>query len=359
MESDKQSENGIDLVALASVLWQGKLWVAVIAISFAVMAAVYALKAQEWWTAKALVEAPQVFDYEAYYVSIQEFKQILNDQSRDRHLEKSLDRYVAPEALLHEFKTTYNSSTVKKSFLLEDEVFQGYLSEHKLVGAARMNAVKAWSKNISASLVDKKSKDSLLILKFQSVAANASATQLENYLEFVLVQSRQKMLRSIESMKKTQRLKLVNEYEMLDRLTRENLQLQIARFEHSYNIAAAAGANKPLLDQSGSGDYFPISLGSEAIAARIKALKSIKDLSVVESDLLRIKAELDRVDAFSLSEYDQFSMFSYVDAIDEPLTRDKPKRALIVAVAFLLGLLFGSIFVGARSYLAVVREDAL
>ena len=71
----------------------------------------------------------------------------------------------------------------------------------------------------------------------------------------------------------------------------------------------------------------------------MKALESIKNLSVIEPRLLQINAKLDMLNNLTIDRNIEFQMFRFLERVEQPITRDKPNRVLIV----LVGTLFGGI----------------
>lgn len=359
------SDGEVDLRQLFKVVWGGRVWVAISVMLATGLSALYAFKAQEWWTAEALVEAPQVFDYEDYYVKVQQFKHILDNQSISSVKEGEgvrvsepavpMDRYVESAELLHQFITLFNSATVQKSFLLQDESFNNYLAENDIVGErAVLRAVKRWSEGITVASLDKTDEKSLVSLKFTSISADQSVEQLQSYIEFVSVRSRDQILRSIETIRTTQDKMMSNYLDERESRARAFIQLEVDRYTHAYNISIAAKISAPLNDQSGNvSEYFPVNLGSAAILARVESLKSIKNLSVVDSTILEIKSNVEALREFDLGDDVNFYMFSYVDTIDEPLSQDSPKRLLIMFLGFFLGVIFGVFAVVVRFFIRV------
>ena len=71
-------------------------------------------------------------------------------------------------------------------------------------------------------------------------------------------------------------------------------------------------------------NVFSISLGTKGLDERLALLKSI-DIELYKPELPKLKVQMARLKQISL-EGISFRPFSYLDAPDEPLTRDKPKR---------------------------------
>jgi len=111
-------------------------------------------------------------------------------------------------------------------------------------------------------------------------------------------------------------------------------------------VAKAAGVSTPLERIGSTQDRFSIVLGSKGLEEKLTLLKSL-DLAIYQPGLQQLQAQMDRLKRFSL-EGISFRPFSYLDAPEEPLSRDKPKRPLVVVLATLLGGMLGVGIVLAR-----------
>jgi LPS O-antigen subunit length determinant protein (WzzB/FepE family) len=107
----------------------------------------------------------------------------------------------------------------------------------------------------------------------------------------------------------------------------------------------------------GNNELFAIGLGSQALGAKIKALKSVTNLSVIEPRLQQIDAKLDMLKSMKIDRNIQFQTFRYLENVEQPFTRDKPKRALIAVLGTLLGGMLGVAIVLVR--FAFRKEDEL
>ncbi|MGL4830700.1 MAG: GNVR domain-containing protein, partial [Vibrio sp.] len=120
------------------------------------------------------------------------------------------------------------------------------------------------------------------------------------------------------------------------------LLVELERTQYALNIAEAADIKQPV-QNLGEQEIFAINIGSRALKAKVDALKSIKDLSVFEPRLAILQSKLSQFDLETLSAEAKWSVngFYYLDQPEQPLTRDKPKRALIVVFGGLLGGILG------------------
>ena len=120
--------------------------------------------------------------------------------------------------------------------------------------------------------------------------------------------------------------------------TKRALQQEIVELAMANKVAKAAGVSAPLENYNAQ-DRFLILQGSKVLEEKLSLLKSI-DLEVYQPKLQSLQVKMARLKSISLDGI-AFRPFSYLDAPDEPLSRDKPKRPLIVVLATLLGGMLG------------------
>ena len=95
------------------------------------------------------------------------------------------------------------------------------------------------------------------------------------------------------------------------------------------------------MPQMNTDQIFSIDLGSEGLTEKSKILKQITDLSVFEPALIMVKTNLELLSKIKLDNNINLETVRYLQNIDYPISRDKPKRALIVILGSLLGCMLG------------------
>ncbi|MEV3803423.1 hypothetical protein RI528_07730 [Aeromonas veronii] len=118
-------------------------------------------------------------------------------------------------------------------------------------------------------------------------------------------------------------------------------QDDIRRTQYSLRISQAAGVEKPI-ERMNSKDIFNIDLGSKGLAEKLNILEEIKDPEVLSEELGKVRLQLNGLRALQLTNA-PFDSFKMIDSPEEPFTRDKPKRPLIVVLATLLGGILGAV----------------
>lgn len=198
-----------------------------------------------------------------------------------------------------------------------------------------------WFERIQASAVDKKAND-IFTLSFQSVDKSSSLTLLNDYIQFVNQTLNQQLNANLISILTAKYGELTQQEKNLLQQAQLRLHVELERTQYALNIAEAADIKQPV-QNLGEQELFAINIGSRALKAKVDALKSIKDLSVFEPRLAILQSKLSQFDLETLSAETKWSVngFYYLDQPEQPLTRDKPKRALIVMLGGLLGGMLG------------------
>jgi len=121
---------------------------------------------------------------------------------------------------------------------------------------------------------------------------------------------------------------------------KNKLLVEAERAKYALDIAKAANVNQPIQTNSDK-EIFGIDLGTKALAAKVTALESVKNLSVVEPRLQQIDAKLEMLKNLEIDRSIEFQTFRFLENVEQPITRDKPKRALIAVLGTLLGGMLG------------------
>ena len=164
------------------------------------------------------------------------------------------------------------------------------------------------------------------------------------------------VLNNLQAIVNGKRNELRQQKIILETQAKNRLTVEIERSQYGLEIAKAAQVNKPIQNM-GNNELFAIGLGSQALGAKIKALKSVTNLSVIEPRLQQIDAKLDMLKSMKIDRNIQFQTFRYLENVEQPFTRDKPKRALIAVLGTLLGGMLGVAIVLVR--FAFRKEDEL
>ena len=341
------NDDEIDLKELFLALWKGKITIILCTLVFAIGAVMYAFTAQEWWSSKAKIMEPQLHDMSEYQEKVKQYQPIFDVYQEDGTLLRSgeLDGLVNPSALFKQFINAYNSSNNKKAFLDGSAEFQSFKKQLEADTETNTDTIEVtrklyaeWFKKINAATVGKEKAEYEISL--QATTKESSYTLLNEYIALVKSVVFIDAFNNLQAQIDSKQNELNLEKSMLEAQAKARLLVEIERTRYALDIAKAAEVDKPLQNM-GSNELFVIELGSKALEAKIKALESIKNLVVIEPRLQQVNAKLDMLQKMTVDKNIQFQMFRYIENVDQPLTRDKPKRALIAVLGTLLGGMLG------------------
>lgn len=350
----------IDLKELFSALWQGKWLIIMITLLFSVAAIGYALTAQEWWSAKATVSQPQLQGIASYQQAVKRYQPLFDVYQEDGTIivSETLDLLIDPEVIFKRFIQEFNANGTKRRFMQTNPTFlilQKQMMDQTNDPEVMQKLYEEWFERIQASAVDKKAND-IFTLSFQSVDKASSLTLLNDYIQFVNQTLNQQLNANLISILTAKYGELTQQDKNLLQQAQLRLHVELERTQYALAIAEAADIQQPV-QSLGEQELFAINIGSRALKAKVDALKSIKDLSVFEPRLAILQSKLSQFDLETLSAEAKWSVngFYYLDQPEQPLTRDKPKRALIVVLGALLGGMLGVAMVLVR--FAFRRDD--
>ncbi|EGR2403003.1 LPS O-antigen chain length determinant protein WzzB [Vibrio cholerae] len=338
----------IDLKELFSALWQGKWLIIMTTLLFSVAAIGYALTVQEWWSAKATVSQPQLQNVTAYQQAVKRYQPLFDVYQEDGTIivSNTLDSLIDPKLIFQQFIQTFNANGTKRRFMQTNPTFltlhlQKQMLEQTNDPEVMQKLYEEWFERIQASAVDKKAND-IFTLSFQSVDKTSSLALLNDYIQFVNQTLNQQLNDDLISTLAAKYGELTQQEKNLLQQAQLRLHVELERTQYALNIAEAADIKQPV-QNLGEQEIFAINIGSRALKAKVDALKSIKDLSVFEPRLAILQSKLSQFDLEALSAEAKWSVngFYYLDQPEQPLTRDKPKRALIVVLGALLGGMLG------------------
>ncbi len=320
------SGDEIDLRELVLVLRRQKLLILLVTALFAAVGAGYALFAPQQWSAKAVIAEPKP----------EELLPMQKVEAQATAL--GLKEFPAGEKLYKDFVQEFNSFENHRDYLKGSPLFAEQIKEKGLDDKSQRRWLRDWSKLVTAQPVDKKGEDLGIELTLAAPTADASLTLLEGYIDYVIKRQQQQLIQRLNEKRTLQLEEVATRYAVMQEDAKRMLQQDISETRLANSVAKAAGATAPLENYT-SQERFPISLGSKGLEEKLTLLKSI-ELERYQPELQVLQAQMARLKRISL-EGIAFRPFSYLDAPEEPLSRDKPKRPLIVVLATLLGGMLG------------------
>ena len=343
--------DAIDLKELFLALWSGKVTIMFTTTVFALIAIAYAMLAQQWWSSKAKISQPQLQDVAAYQQQVKQFQPIFDIYQDDGTtlVSEALDDLNDREVLFKSFVSTFNSSDNKRKFLNSRDEFKQYkailgLQDDLDSEYAMSKLYYQWFQRITAIPENGNVKFSSYDLNFQSYTKESSFSLLSSYLENVGDKTREDALNNLQAVVNSKHNELLQQKRILETQAKNLIEVEAKRAEYALDIAKAANVDTPI-QSSNDNEIFSIDLGTKGLAAKVNALKSITNLSVIEPRLQQIDAKLAMLKDLKIDRNIQFQTFRFLENVEQPISRDKPKRLLIAVLGTLLGGMLGIAFV--------------
>ncbi|MFM5372060.1 LPS O-antigen chain length determinant protein WzzB [Aeromonas veronii] len=316
----------IDLRELMLVLWRQKLLIMLVTLMFSLGGIAYALLAPQQWSASAVVAEPKPEEMTPM-LKVSKLATVLG-----------LGGFPSGKDLYQEFILEFNSYENRRDYLKASPLFTEVVKNDGLDGKAQVRWLRDWSKSVTAQPVAKKGEVPGVELKFAAPTSEKSLAMLEGYIDYIIKLQQKQLIQRLAEQRDLQLDGMNTEYRIMQEDTKRTLQQEIVELAMANKVAKAAGVSAPLENYNAQ-DRFLISLGSKGLEEKLSLLKSI-DLEVYQPTLQSLQVKMARLKSISLDGI-AFRPFSYLDAPDEPLSRDKPKRPLIVVLATLLGGMLG------------------
>ncbi|MDN3632451.1 LPS O-antigen chain length determinant protein WzzB [Vibrio lentus] len=345
------SSDEIDLRELIRALWDGKLIIILVTALFIIGSIGFALLAQEWWSSEAKVTKAQSQDIAAYQQQVRQFQPVFDIYQEDGTVlvSKELNHLVSSDVLFQRFVNKFNSTNNKREFLDNSVEFQEYkdsaFSSNVDMTADEVRVLSTkWFNRISATKVDNKDASLSYTVSFQTTTKDSSFDLLSAYIKATEFSVHQDAFNNLRAVVDGKRNELIQQKRILESQAINQLLVETERTKYAAQIANSAGVDRPI--QTGNEkELFSIHLGSKGLEAKVKALESVKNLSVIEPRLQQINAKLQMLDDLEIDRAVRFQTFRFLENVEQPITRDKPKRALIVVLGALLGGALGFVIV--------------
>ncbi|MNJ13008.1 MULTISPECIES: LPS O-antigen chain length determinant protein WzzB [Aeromonas] len=324
------SGDEIDLRELIMVLWHQKILILLVAGVFAAAGITYALLAPQVWVSQAEIKSPTLKEVESLELNI---NQLINAQVPAAAF-TSFDK----KALYGDFVNNFNSFNNKRQFLMEKGYLDAEAAQSGVTDAkGKRLLLKKMTEGISAKATDKLRED--VTLSFAADTAAEAKERLEHYIAFIQQQESAIKGKELGTIWQNRIKTLQTQYESARADTLKQLQDDILRTEYGLRIAQVAGLEAPVQNLQDQGSL-PIDLGARALAEKLKILKEIQNPEFLNPALSDLRLQLSSLQAIKLEEL-PFQSFAYLASPSEPLSRDKPKRSLVVVLATLLGGMLG------------------
>lgn len=361
-EVSSQRNDEIDLIELFRVLWAKKLWIVLSAFVCTLVAGVYAFTAKEQWTSTAIIVAPRTTDLGTLLSARAEYARIIGDGD--------FSAGKLSDSLYGQFKHFLLSNDLKRQFLEQSEWVKNYTKE-MTEEQKRKYIEETVSKYLIVHEVDPKKKDlteldkiSLKII-FSAETPKDAQLVLGQYVEFInqylLNQTNQEFKLGFNL--RLDALKFAKE-QMEESLT-ETKTVQVENLTNALNIAKKAGikdfsrgnnnisvpeymlgdARLNISDSKLADGTYLFMLGEKYLQAQLDIAKN--NPVVYPTNYYSMERQLSKLTKLApqLDSVENVKAYYYLSSPDYPVVKDKPKKALILAIGFIIGMVLSTLVI--------------
>ncbi len=341
----------IDLFDLFATLWKKKLTIILFTICSIALAAAYAFTAKEAWTSKAQVVPAKPIQLGAYLEAERRYyryAQLNTDFSLQDSINSAFQLFIqnirATDNRLNFFK---NSDYYKKQIATIKE-------EHK----QQLTLEDIAFKNIAIKETVKNKTDSFDIDFTAETAVDAHST-LSDFIQYTNSTTQQKLFDNLFERVNERIATLEQSVSDTQKATEQTRKNQIEQFKQALQAAKAAGISayegQPsatmIVDFTNNNSLFL--LGSTYLQAQLDAL--INSPLIYPVNYYQTQENIQNLKNI-LSLKSDGDTFEYTRTPSMPLTKDKPKKALILLVGAALGGILGCLFVLLQQVLRSRRQ---
>jgi len=351
--------NGIDPVELIMALWRGKFIIVSSTLIFTVITVLYALNVKQVWTTKALITHPQVSDFSNYQRMVSDFQPIFDVYQDDGTVlvSKRLDDIMLPETLFSIYIQQFELRANKKDYIAQNVDFQRELSEVKAntqdsteeeIRDRESALYGTWYAKLAATPVRSSSQEAdQYSLQGKLSTGNDSYEFLKGYINYVAGKARAIAVANVSSVVASKRSEIMQQQTLFADQARGRLLNERAQAQYALEIATAAGLDSPQQNLNIQ-DLFAINIGANALAAKVKVLDNLTELSIIEPKLHQLNAKFDLLNTLTIDPNLAFNTFQFIEEPEKPTSRTSPNRPFIAILGVLLGGIVGSIIVIVR-----------
>ncbi|NBH74435.1 LPS O-antigen chain length determinant protein WzzB [Rodentibacter pneumotropicus] len=349
----------IDLIELIKVLWNKKIWILLSAFVCSLIAGVYAFTAKEQWTSKAEVIEPKISDLGEYFNVRKEYARILGQEFDVNGLRKSL---------FDKFNLMSESLDTRKTFFEQSDIYQ-QLSKNKEELSKRRILSDLMTKDINITKPDPKKEPDLLGRRIKFIAETPLEAQ-ETLQQFITFAGKEAYQLEVENF-------LIDFNEVVSDLTYEKIRferdlaiqkkVQLENLNNALKIAQEAGIKDyaksfgttadslaqalamsevklPLSDSKLSDGAYLFMLGEKYLKAQVEVLN--QEAIVYPPRYYQVTAQLEELEPLLRKvKESKVNAFSYHASPDYPVMKDKPKKALILVIGFIIGVILSTLII--------------
>ncbi|AHK20219.1 chain-length determining protein [Yersinia similis] len=341
------SRNEVNLFQIFFIIFSSKLKVMFITLIFIISGLIVSCILPQQWTSTAIIVPPgdeqiQVLDALISNLTVLDIK---------------VD--VSANYLLSTFKQNFDSQNIREQYLVNTNYFKRLMKDNPEDGLDKRALIeRIVNENISSVSPLRDNSEGDNEYRYYKLSYSASTPidardLLQGYVNYVNTIVNADVFRKVQRAVDLAKGIGTDKYSMELLRARNNQKVKIERLRYASSIADAAGVKKPVYSSGSSisdDPDFPITMGSDALNRKLEIEKSVIDLASINTELLNRKLYLDKLNRLEIPNVN-IVPFKYLQQPTEPTKKDTPKRALIMILFALAGIVSSIGFVLVEHFL--------
>lgn len=330
----KTGNDEIDLLSIIDILLKNKKTIVGVTVLTILLATLFAFIKPKTWTSQSIITPAENVQW-----------QVLNEKLTDV-VALDITPGLEQGGIFNLFIKKFKSHDEFEKYLLTTDYIKNKIAQNTLNDIDTRKLINKISDDISAqNNADGKKNESepfsSWTLSFSADTPTDARSLLLGYINYI---SDIVVKETVEGLQ----LKIKNSSEVekkkleLDRIRLKNvLETNIQRLNYSLDIATAAGIKHPIYSNGQAikdDPDFSISLGANGIAKKLEIQKSITDLSSINHEILNRTFQIKELNEINIKDI-AFQPFMYQAAPSVPVVADGPRKALIILLAAITGVL--------------------
>ena len=361
-DTNYQNNDEIDLVELIKALWNKKIWILLSAFFCTAIGSVYAFTVKEQWTSTAIIVAPRSTDLGHLLPTRAEYARIIGDGD--------FSTGELSSSLYGQFKHFLLSNDLKRKFLEQSEWLKNY-TKNMTEEQKHTYIENAVAKYLIVHEVEPNKKDLTeldkigLKVTFSAETPKDAQSVLTEYVSFVnkyiLNQINQEFKLGFNL--RLDALKFTKE-QIEEDLT-EAKKVQVENLTNALDIAKKAGikdfsrgnnnisipeymlgdARLNISDSKLADGTYLFMLGEKYLQAQLDIAKN--NPVVYPTNYYSTERQLSKLTKLApqLDSVENVKTYYYLSSPDYPVVKDKPKKALILAIGFIIGMVLSTLVI--------------
>ena len=324
----------IDLLNIVATLFAARKQIITITLIFALAGLAASFLLPQKWTSQAIITAPE-------NEQLIELRRALINMTV-----LGVDAKVEAGAIYNKFLKKFESQALRERFLAQSPYVQALINNQDVDSSELYRAIVNVSDKFKAqnNVDPKKTANAPYAswsLSFVAPDADDAQLVLQNYIRFISAEVNKDVL---QDLKNAVELKIAFEKDklLLDRTMLENQHnVNVRRLGYSLQVANAAGIKKPVYSNGQAVKDDPdysVALGADGLAEKLKIEQSIKDVAELNASMQNREHLLAQLETINVGNVD-ITPYKYQMQPSLPVTKDGPRKSLIIVLAAFLGLM--------------------